>query len=157
MNSPEIEQIDQQNLHTNRIVPVYPLTANITQRWLRRLMYRVVTHWAPRLDDPLPQNLCQEDGLIDYSTAIHQVHFPDSMKQLEASRHRLAYEEIFFLQLGMLNQKQNWRKRQARVFETPLDWINAQKAALPFQLTSALGGNSLRSCQRTSDEPFIAR
>jgi ATP-dependent DNA helicase RecG len=137
MNSPEIEQIDQQNLHTNRIVPVYPLTANITQRWLRRLMYRVVTHWAPRLDDPLPQNLCKEDGLIDYSTAIHQVHFPDSMKQLEASRHRLAYEEIFFLQLGMLNQKQNWRKRQARVFETPLDWINAQKAALPFQLTSA--------------------
>ena len=40
MNNPEWEPIEQQNLHTNRIVPVYPLTANITQRWLRRLMYR---------------------------------------------------------------------------------------------------------------------
>ena len=137
MNSPEIEQIDQQNLHTNRIVPVYPLTANITQRWLRRLMYRVVTYWAPRLDDPLPQDLCRENGLIDLPTAMLQVHFPDSMKELEASRHRLAFDEIFFLQLGMLNQKQTWRERQAHVFETSQDWIDSQLEALPFQLTSA--------------------
>jgi len=61
MNNPEVEQIEQQNLHTNRIVPVYPLTANITQRWLRRLMYRVITYWAPKLDDPLPNDLRKND------------------------------------------------------------------------------------------------
>ena len=48
MNSPEWEPLETQNLHTNRIVPVYPLTSNITQRWLRRFMYDVVTYWSPR-------------------------------------------------------------------------------------------------------------
>ena len=65
MNSPEWEPLEQKNLHTNRIVPVYPLTSNITQRWLRRLMYDVVTYWSPRVADPLPepcQAICRADG-----------------------------------------------------------------------------------------------
>ena len=53
MNSPEWEPLEQKNLHTNRIVPVYPLTASITQRWLRRLMFEVVSYWAPRVADLL--------------------------------------------------------------------------------------------------------
>lgn len=137
MNSPEMEQIDQQNLHTNRIVPVYPLTANITQRWLRRLMYKVVTYWAPRLEDPLPKSLRNEYRLMEFSNSILQVHFPDSMDQLQASRYRLAYEEILLLQLGMLSQKRSWSEREARVFETPQAWLDDQKADLPFTLTSA--------------------
>ena len=137
MNSPELEQIDQQNLNTNRIVPVYPLTANITQRWLRRLMHRVITYWAPKLTDPLPKSLRGKDNLMDLSNTILQVHFPDTMDQLHASRYRLAYEEILYLQLGMLSQKRAWQERQARVFEIPQDWLDAQVAGLPFKLTSA--------------------
>lgn len=137
MNSPELEQIDQQNLNTNRIVPVYPLTANITQRWLRRLMHRVITYWAPKLADPLPKSLRGKDNLMDLSNAILQVHFPDTLDQLHASRYRLAYEEILYLQLGMLSQKRAWQERQARVFEIPQDWLDAQVASLPFKLTSA--------------------
>ncbi len=137
MNNPEIEQIDQQNLHTNRIVPVYPLTANITQRWLRRLMFRVITYWAPKIDDPLPRDLQTESSLIDLSDAILQVHFPDSKEQLQAARHRLAYEEILYLQLGMLEQKRAWQERKARIFEVPDDFLEGQIANLPFNLTDA--------------------
>lgn len=137
INSPEMEQLDQQNLHTNRIVPVYPLTANITQRWLRRLMHRVVTYWAPRLDDPLPLKLVREDRLMDLSRSINQIHFPDSMDMLNTARYRLAYEEILYLQLGMLSQKRAWQERTGRVFEAPQEWLDAQVARLPFTLTSA--------------------
>jgi ATP-dependent DNA helicase RecG len=137
MNNPEIEQIDQQNLHTNRIVPVYPLTANITQRWLRRLMHRVITYWAPRLVDPLPEQLRQEDELMDLSTAILQVHFPDSPEKLRAARYRLAFEEILYLQLGMLEQKQAWQERTAQSFMVPQSWLDELLAQLPFELTSA--------------------
>jgi ATP-dependent DNA helicase RecG len=137
MNSPELEQIDQQNLNTNRIVPVYPLTANITQRWLRRLMHRVITYWAPKIEDPLPKSLRGKDNLMDLSNAILQVHFPDNMDQLQSSRYRLAYEEILYLQLGMLSQKRAWQERRARVFETPQDWLDPHVAGLPFKLTSA--------------------
>ena len=137
MNNPEIEQIEQQNLHTNRIVPVYPLTAKVTQRWLRRLMHRVITYWAPKLVDPLPKDLRQKNNLVELSNAILQVHFPDSMDQLRAARYRLAFEEILYLQLGMLEQKRAWHERTGRVFEVPQDWLDAQVARLPFGLTSA--------------------
>jgi ATP-dependent DNA helicase RecG len=137
INNPEVEQLEQQNLHTNRIVPVYPLTANITQRWLRRLMHQVVTHWAPRLPDPLTQELRSEENLVELSEALLQSHFPDSEGKLEAARHRLAFDEILFVQLGMLRQKQAWRERSARVIEVPQEWLAARLARLPFSLTAA--------------------
>lgn len=137
MNSPEIEQIEQQNLHTNRIVPVYPLTANITQRWIRRLMHRVITYWAPKLEDPLPKELRHENELVDLSNAVLQVHFPDSMGQLRSARYRLAYEEILYMQLGMLEQKRTWQERTARVFDVPDEWLEVQVARLPFRLTNS--------------------
>ena len=137
MSNPEVEQIDQQNLHTNRIVPVYPLTANITQRWLRRLMHRVITYWAPRLADPLPKELRQDEDLVDLSTAILQVHFPDTKEKLQEARYRLAFEEILYLQLGMLEQKRTWRERTAQSFMVPQDWLDVRIAQLPFELTSA--------------------
>lgn len=140
MNNPEWEPIEQQNLHTNRIVPVYPLTANITQRWLRRLMYEVVSYWAPRVADPLPAPLRQSAELVDLSTALLQAHFPTSDKDLKSARHRLAFDEIFLLQLGVLQQKRQWQNRSARQFHAPQDWIEQQISRLPFPLTGAQNG-----------------
>ena len=90
MNTPEWEPLEQQQLSTNRIVPVYPLTAKITQRWLRRQMHQVVTYWAPRVPDHLPANVRGSANLLDLSTALLQVHFPDSWERLKAARFRLA-------------------------------------------------------------------
>ena len=107
MNSPEWEPLEQKNLHTNRIVPVYPLTSNITQRWLRRLMYDVVTYWSPRVSDPLPDPVRQSAELLDLPTALYQAHFPTNAEQLGAARHRLAFDEI-------LMQGGDVRRRAAR-------------------------------------------
>ncbi len=137
MNSPEWEPLEQKNLHTNRIVPVYPLTANITQRWLRRLMYDVVTYWSPRVADPLPDPLRQSAELLDLPTALFQAHFPTNTEQLWAARHRLAFDEILMLQLGVMSQKRNWQNRSARIYDIPDEWLEAQVARLPYQLTAA--------------------
>lgn len=137
INNPEWEFLEQQQLSTNRIVPVYPLTAQITQRWMRRLMNEVVTRWAPRVPDPLPESLRRSAGLIDLSTALIQIHFPDSAERLKAARHRLAFDEIFLLQLGMLGQKRAWQERTARAFSVSDEWLAAQIERLPFVLTNA--------------------
>lgn len=137
MNNPEWEPLEQQQLNTNRIVPVYPLTANITQRWLRRLMNQVVSYWAPRIPDPLPERLRQQTGLMKISTALWQAHFPDSWQDLEAARHRLAFDEIFLLQLGVLRQKRAWQDRTARVYAQSDAWLRDQLARLPYALTGA--------------------
>jgi len=137
MNNPEWEPLEQVNLHTNRIVPIYPLTSNITQRWLRRLMYEVVTYWSSRVADPLPESLRASAELMDLPTALLHTHFPTSADQLRAARYRLAFDEILMLQLGVLSQKRNWQNRSARGYDTPDDWLENLVSHLPFSLTSA--------------------
>lgn len=137
MNNPELEPLDQEHLHTNRIVPVYPLTANITQRWLRGMMHQVITYWAERVRDPLYESLRQNAKILDLNTALLQVHFPDNMEQLKLARYRLAFDEIFLLQLGVLAQKRSWQENTARVFTSDPAWFEAQEARLPFSLTGA--------------------
>jgi ATP-dependent DNA helicase RecG len=137
MDNPSWEPLEQQQLSTNRIVPVYALTAQITQRWLRRLINQVVTYWAPRLPDPLPEGLRRSAEIIDLRTAILQTHFPDSWEQLKAAQDRLAFDEIFLLQLGVLGQRRTWQDRTARVFAFEPEWLDAQLSRLPYALTGA--------------------
>ena len=137
MSNPELEELDQQNLSTNRIVPIYPLTSHITQRWLRRLIYQVVSYWAPRMQDILPEAVRSAAGVMPLHQAILQAHFPDSLDQLQSARQRLAFDEIFLLQLGVLRQKRQWQDRTARRFEVSDDWLAAQVSRLPFPLTGA--------------------
>jgi ATP-dependent DNA helicase RecG len=137
LNSPDWEPIETEHLHTNRIVPIYPLTANITQKWLRQLMDQVIKFWSPRVADPLPETVKQAADLVSLGEAIHQAHFPDSQESLKASRERLAFDEIFYLQMGVLRQKRDWQAVVGRIFEVPEDWLSEQIAALPFTLTGA--------------------
>lgn len=137
MNSPEWEPLEVQTLHTNRIVPVYSLTAHITQRWLRKLMFQVVNYWAPRVADPLPDELQEEAEVVDLSTALQQIHFPDSHQDLNQARYRLAFDEIFLLQLGVLSQKRAWQERSAQRYEVSDQWLQDEIEKIPFALTKA--------------------
>ncbi|HEX7596583.1 MAG TPA: OB-fold nucleic acid binding domain-containing protein, partial [Polyangia bacterium] len=137
MNSPDWEPVEVENLHTNRIVPVYPLTANVNQQWMRRLMHTVVTYWAPKLTDHLPEKVRQAASLPDLGTALLQAHFPDSDEKLQAARQRLAFDEIFFLQTGVLRQRRDWQSAPGRIFSVEDAWLEARLAALPFALTTA--------------------
>ncbi len=137
LNSPDWEPIETEHLHTNRIVPVYPLTANVTQKWLRQLMDQVIKFWSPRVADPLPESLKQAAGLISLGESIHQAHFPDAQELLKASRERLAFDEIFYLQMGVMRQKRDWQAVVGRIFDVPEEWLNERISALPFVLTGA--------------------
>jgi ATP-dependent DNA helicase RecG len=139
MYSPDWESVEVQNLHTNRIVPIYPLTANITQKWLRSRMKDVISYWAPKLTDHLPASIRSAAELPDLNNALAQVHFPDSQEKLHLARQRLAFDEIFFLQMGVLRQKRDWQAAAARVFSVPEEWLEGRVHALPFALTNAQG------------------
>ncbi len=137
LNNPEWEPLEQQQLSTNRIVPVYPLTAQVTQRWLRRVMNQVVSYWAPRIQDPLPVDLVQSAGLMKLSTALLQAHFPDSWDNLHAARQRLAFDEVFFLQVGVLRERRTWQNCTARIIDVKSEWLEGQIERLPYVLTEA--------------------
>ncbi|MGB9801042.1 MAG: DEAD/DEAH box helicase, partial [Thermanaerothrix sp.] len=137
MNSPEWEPLEQEHLHTNRIVPVYSLTAKVTQKMLRRIMYQTVSFWAPRIQDYLPEWVRQAGELMPLPRALLNIHFPESHEDLKAAQDRLAFDELFLLQLGVLQQKRAWQANTATIFEVPDSWLESLIFNLPFELTSA--------------------
>lgn len=137
MNNPDWELLDQEHLHTNRIVPVYPLTAKVTQKSLRRMMHQTVQFWAPRIPDFLPQHIQEQGGLFKLNQALMQIHFPDTMEQLHSAQERLAFDEIFLLQLGVIRQKQAWQANTAQKFTVTDEWLKNQLDKLPYALTGA--------------------
>jgi ATP-dependent DNA helicase RecG len=136
-NSPEWEPLEEELLHTARLVPVYPLTAGVGARWLRRLMKRTVDYWSKRLPDHLPASVRQEADLLDLETAIVQAHFPDDRELLEKACYRLAFDELFVLQIGLLRQRHLWRSAPGRPVLVDDPTLNSFVRNLPFELTHA--------------------
>lgn len=137
MSNPEWEPLEREQLHTNRIVPVYPLTSGVTAKWIRRVMHSVVQRLAPRVEDPLPAEIRKEADLLPLSDALQQVHFPDDWEAVQKAQHRLAFDEMFLLQLGVLRQKQQWESLETVPLEVGDDWIESFLASLPFRMTEA--------------------
>ncbi len=135
--SPEWEPLQPELLHTGRLVPVYPLTEGVNAKWLRQMVHRTVEYWAPRLPDHLPPALREEYGLVDLSTALQQVHFPDDQKALEKARYRLAFDELFIFQLGVLRQRYIWRSVPGQPLPVDSAMLEALLQSLPFSLTGA--------------------
>jgi ATP-dependent DNA helicase RecG len=137
MSSPDWEPVEVESLHTNRIVPVYSLTERITQKWLRNVMKQVVEYWAPRVVDALPESTRASARLFTLPDALMQIHFPDSQEKLRAARERLAFDEIFYLQMGVLRQKIDWKSVEAKRFPVSDEWLDTRLKSLPFTLTNA--------------------
>jgi len=137
MNSPDWESVEVENLHTNRIVPIYPLTERITQKWLRNVMKQVVEYFAPAVVDAIPESVRSSARVMPLGEALLQIHFPASQEKLKAARERLAFDEIFYLQMGVLRQKRDWKSVEARRFSILDERLDTLKTSLPFTLTSA--------------------
>jgi ATP-dependent DNA helicase RecG len=136
MSMPEWEFLDRQQIRTGGIVPVYRLTAGVNQNFLRRQIHGAVSRLAGRLPDPLPPAILNEGKWMPLGKALSQIHFPASWESLKSAQDRLGFEELLYLQLGILQQKRNWVAADARQYARPpvLDqWI----ASLPYPLTGA--------------------
>ena len=137
LNNPEWELLDQEQLHTNRIVPVYPLTAGISQKMLRKTINRNLSFWSKRVKEYLPENILTEEKLPNISEAITQIHFPENDANLSFAKKRLAFEEIFFLQLGVIIQKRDWIKSAAKKYSLSEKDKEKITLSLPYKLTNA--------------------
>ena len=128
---------EREGLHavTGCIVPVYPLTAGVGQSLLHRAIRQGLDEGADRLPDLLPAELRRQHGLCDVRYAYENIHFPADDAALAAARRRLAFEELYFLTLGLrlLRARRTTVKGKtcAAVDMTPFF------GALPFSLTGA--------------------
>jgi ATP-dependent DNA helicase RecG len=93
--------------------------------------------WVKRIKEYFHESILKEEGLLNIQEALRQIHFPDSTENLDRSRKRFAFEEIFFLQLGVLVQKRNWVEVTARSYDLPQNVIQQINNSLPYELTGA--------------------
>ncbi len=137
--SPAYENLETEDLiHTGRLVPVYQLTHEVNQRWLRRLQKNTVDRWAREVPEHLPASVLQSTGLPGITTALDQIHFPDTPESLERARRRLAFDEFMLIQLSLLLRRRDWRDAQAGApLQVNPPVVDAFKASLPFTLTGA--------------------
>jgi ATP-dependent DNA helicase RecG len=137
IKEPNIEDLDQEHLNTNGIIPIYPLTSGLTQKMVRSAAREAIKFYANRIEDFLPIGIKRQIGLVDLSVALHQVHQPQSMDLLSMAQHRLAFDEIFLLQLGVLQQKQNWVSQPAQKYSLSDKTYADIVSTFPFTLTNA--------------------
>lgn len=137
LSNPAYERFDEKEAlrHTGRLVPVYPETFGLTSRYLRYLI-RLIFPYI-QISDWLPEKIKKSQKLIGLDQALREIHFPSSKKLLEAARRRLAFDELFLIQIFLIRQKMKWRQNPSPQipFDQPL--IKNFVSRLPFELTGA--------------------
>lgn len=141
LNVQEYEVItgDEKNLiNSNRIVPVYPLTENFTNKFLRTVIKRSLEKYAGSLSEIIPDNCLKKYGLVDIKYALQNIHFPATFTGRDKAKNRLAFEEFlnFQLKLEFLKQKRKHEKKEFKYILTK-KLLTTFRANLPFELTAA--------------------
>jgi ATP-dependent DNA helicase RecG len=139
--SPEWEPEESETIHTGRLVPLYRLTQGLRPRQVRKLMKSVIDQQSRLIPDFLPGEIKSRQRLLSLGEAISQAHFPDDIVTKNYARERLAFDELFLLQLGVLSKKRSWQEGQPgnAVVSGKVtgNMLNRFIKNLPFQLTAA--------------------
>ena len=129
----DFEPIESPQLLFGRVLPIYRLRQGIAQKSLRSALEQCLSVSAGLLTDELPEELRARHNLISIDQALRAIHFPRSMAEQLAARQRLAFGELFRLQLVLAARRQ--RRRQAGGI-APTALQQRVIESLPFALTS---------------------
>lgn len=135
MTSPVYEPcVDSTGAELAPIVPVYPLSAGLSQKFIservRTALGAVITE-----SDMLPASVLLENGLCTYSFAIRNIHFPENTDALERARRRLMFEQLFVLSASLCMKKAQRTASGARALES--SDLSPFTDLLPYEMTDA--------------------
>ena len=131
---------DDATLHTGRLMPVYQQTRGLSSKTIREKIRYVLQTYGHAIETSLPADIQKQFNLEDDVTAYTKVHFPESLEELRAARDRIAFDELFIVQLSSHIIKKEWEaEKVGHVLDTAQYTQNLQtfKDSLPFTLTSA--------------------
>ena len=136
LTSPVFDEIDKKN-NTGRIIPIYPLTYQLTQTTLRKIMENAIKEVAGNLKESLPNEILKEYNLQDINKAIVDIHFPKKLEDFETARYRLVFEELFSTQLALLALKNKTYNEEIGIEFDKNVHISDVIMKFPFNLTNA--------------------
>ncbi len=122
--------------HTGRLVPIYSETYGVTSKWIRTKIYDLLPQMVHQFDDPLPPHL--RGGMLELNKALEYIHYPANFTQMMAAKDRLAFDELFFIQLATLQKRMEWNERPSIAqWEIDQEKVEQFIKDLPFELTNA--------------------
>ncbi len=105
LENPAFEAYSEESLNVGRIVPVYTLPKKMSQKTIRQAISTVINE--AEITEFMPENILKKYKLCNRKTAIRNIHFPENDNMFFAARTRLVFEELFLLQLRLLQLKGN--------------------------------------------------
>lgn len=121
-------------LHTARIVPIYPLTAGLTQKQVRFLLGQV-RNVIDEIKDWIPEDVRDVADVMELKEAIKTIHFPEKLEDIKYAEKRLKFDELFILQLRAEMLRQSIRVSKAPKIKFSEKAIQDFVSDLPFELT----------------------
>ena len=139
LTNPEFEILEGEEADSiGRIVPVYPLAAPLSQKWMRRFIGSVLEAYGAELTDFLPPSLRSRHGMKGLSEAVRELHLPLDGDSWLKARNRLAFDELFLLQTGLLMRRRMYATPESAIPLTPGRRVGAlMESGVPFTPTGA--------------------
>jgi len=134
--NPIAENVAKNNKFTGRIVPIYPLTAKLTQRAVQDAVFQCLDCLSEPIPEILPPDLIERFSLLDSDTAIRNIHLPESFEMFDKARRRLVFEELLLLQLGLHSLRGSREVEKCQPFAN-VACVSEFIESLPYQLTGA--------------------
>ena len=136
MTSPVFDDIDKDN-NTGKIIPIYPLTFSLSQNVLRKIIENGLSEIEGKIEETLPEKMLKEYKLEELNKAIKEIHFPQEFKDFDKARKRLVFEELFAVQLALLELKNKYITEDKGIQFSKDAKISDIINELPFKLTKA--------------------
>ena len=136
MNSPVYDEIDQSK-NTGKIIPIYPLTYELKQNTLRKIIENGLAEVKGKLPETLPEYILKENNLWDINNTIERIHFPIEFSDFNEARERLVFEELLTTQLALLKLKNNYEHETDGIQFSKDVYMSDVINILPFKLTKA--------------------
>lgn len=118
------------------IVPIYPLTAGISQTDMYKWQSTINT-LIPHLQEHLTENILEHNKLCDIKYALNNIHFPEDKNHLKVAKYRLIFDELFFLQMGLLSIRNNVNSEEKGICFNEIISLDQFIRTLPYELTTA--------------------
>lgn len=137
--SPEYEILSTygDQIHTGKLVPIYSETAGISSKWLRRRIFDAWDRFKDSFQEFLSEQIREKYKLVDFETAIHDIHFPKNMDEFQRAKNRLAFNELLSLHIQNMKRKNEWAKNRTMILDIKINEINKFIDSLPFDLTKS--------------------
>ncbi len=136
-NPPEYEPFDSNLMRPGRLLPIYPGTQGLGQRTIRRAVGHAVDQLADRLPDPVPGWLAKEEGLEPFGECVSAFHTPETLRDVETTRQRLALGEFLAIQVAVLQRRAAWQHDQHAPELEFGAHLDGYLDSLPFRLTAS--------------------